>query len=304
MAPSPSSRSASSRQRPARVTIVIPLSGPHRLEWLEQAIGSVPLDASTIEALHIVHSGGDWTWAPELRQRLEQHAKVRIYEFADKLAVDQSLNRCMGTVSTRWGLLLPDDDALLPEAFSRALTEIAGLLHGDGGLIAFGWYYRLGDRYRAEHVRSHRVSDFVRCTPKICTTLVNVAHFLSIGGFEARYGSYCDTVAYARLVHRFGAWTSRMPVGIYRLHGGQISVSQHAEVYLPALQPTIEALSALAPTDAERQRVASRVSRHAHDVRSTQPHGLSLIAYWLRSHARPADRSPPSKPTPWRLALP
>jgi hypothetical protein len=50
--------------------------------------------------------------------------------------------------------------------------------------------------------------------------------------------------------------------------------------------------------------VASRVTRHATDVHSTQPHGLSLIAYWLRSDAQPEHRPVSDPPTPWRLALP
>ncbi len=286
------------------VTVVVPLSGAHRLQWLTDAIDSVPLQSPAIEALHIVHSGGAWTWAPELRERLERHPKVRIFEFAAKVAVDRSLNRCMDTVHSRWGLLLPDDDALVPHALEQALHQNPDLLDGDAGLIAFGWYYRLGNRYRAEHVQSRGVAEFVRYTPKLCTTLVNVAHFQSLGGFEAAYGSYCDTVAYARLVHRFGAWTCRTPVGVYRLHEGQISVSRHAEAYLPVMDPTIEALSAMASTAAERQQTARRIARHAHDVTSNRPHGLGLMAFWLRSVGQPAVRPRLDAPARWSIASP
>lgn len=291
-------RSDSERLEP-RVTVIVPLSGPHRLEWARQAVASVPLGSPHVAALNIVRSGGPLDWAPEWRQELERHPKVRVIEFPDRLPVGSSLNRCTYTAATRWALLLPDDDAVIPAALEASLERDRKVLEGHEGMIAYGWYYLMGGRYRADHVASRRVSDALRYTPKCCSTLVNVGHFRAIGGFDARYGGYADTVAYVQLAHRFGAWFDSRPVGVYRMHEGQFSVEKHAEGYLPSMEPTARALSALARTESERQRVHQRVREHASDTHSTVPRGLSRIAYRLRSSTSLPTAVEPGHLEPW-----
>jgi hypothetical protein len=291
----------SSAERSPGITVTVPLSGPHRLEWMTQAVDSVPLDLPQIEAMHIVHPGGPWTWAPALRERLERHPKVRIIEFPDRLEVCGSLNRVTATAKTRWALLLPDDDGLNRSVVPAALEAAREALDSHVGLISFGWCYLMNGRYKADHVQRRRVADLVRYLPKCSATFVNVAHFQSINGFEPRYGSYSDLVTYAKLVHAFGAWTSDVPLGIYRMHEGQLSVEHHQKAYLPSVGPAIEALQALTPDPAERDEIAARLHAHASNVHSTAPHGWRRLGYWLRSAAKPPSDAGQPRLVPWRL---
>lgn len=292
--------SSSSAERSPGITVAVPLSGPHRLEWMTQAIDSVPLELPQIEALHIVHPGGPWSWAPALRERLERHPKVRVFEYPDRLEVCGSLNRVIATARTRWALLLPDDDALNPAVLPAALEAAGPALQGHGGLIAFGWCYLMGGRYKTDHVRDRSVGGLIRYLPKCSATLVNVAHFQALNGFEPVYGSYSDLVTFARLVHRYGAWTSETPAGVYRMHEGQLSVAHHAEAYLPSVEATIAALREIAADDDERRRIGDSLRAHAMNSHSTAPHGLRRLAYRLRSAARPPSSAGPCTVVPWQ----
>lgn len=273
------------------LTIVVLLSGAHRLEWLAQALDSIPIESSPISAVHIMHQGGAWNWAPDLRRRYESHPKVRVFEFDQRLGFVGSFNRCMNTVESKWALLLPDDDYLMPQAFEQMLDLSAAALASDAGFVSFGWYYSRRNSYLPDHMRRYDAAHLQRYAPKFCTTLIQVAHFRNVGGFDERFGGFCDTVLFARLANEFNAWRSPTPVGVYRLHEQQGS-SNAGTVYEPYLEATLQALRRYSRDDNELQRLASKIRIFM----AGNPSALGRAFDWLNVGLRGRDVPEPAVP--------
>lgn len=286
------------------LTVLVPLSGPHRLHWLQEAVESVPIDHPAVRALHVVHSGGAWDWADGLRRRLESQSRVRVFEFADRLDFCASMNRVMSTARTKWALLLPDDDAILKENLRAALDAAGDALASDAGLVAFGWCYLLDGRFRAASIRSQALSELYRYTPKFSSTLIHVAHFKTLGGFDSRFGGYADTVAFARLVHAHGGWKSDVPTGVYRMHEGQVSTASRVQMYAAYLEPSVAALQALCSEAGEREAIAKSLRAHAASPHFIAPAGWRRRLYALRSRSRPPGSTKAVHLERWGSAAP
>lgn len=240
------------------LTIVVLLSGPHRLQWLTEAIASIPLSSEQISAVHVMHQDGRWDWAPRLRASLEQQPKVRIIEFDQRFDYVDNFNRCVNLVQSRWALLLPDDDSLMVDGFAQMLPLSIEAMASDAGFIAYGWYYLKANRYVPDYVRRYDVAYMQRYTPKFCTTMINVDDFRQVGGFKAAYGGFCDTVLFAELAHAHNAWTSPTPAGIYRLHDEQ-ATAQASTIYAPYFDVTVDALCRFAERDEDRPQLQQRM---------------------------------------------
>lgn len=284
------------------LTVLVPLSGPHRLHWLQEAIESVPMDHPAVRALHVVHSGGTWDWADGLRRQLESQPKARVFEFGDRLDFCASMNRVMSTARTKWALLLPDDDAILKDNLRAALDVAGDALSSDAGLVAFGWCYLMDGRYRAARIRSLALSELYRYTPKFSSTLIHVAHFKALGGFDSSFGGYADTVTFARLVHAHGAWKSNVPAGVYRMHEGQVSAASRLQMYAAYLEPSVAALQALCSEAGQREAIAQKLRAHATSPHFIAPAGWRRRLHALRGHSRPPGSTKAVRLERWGFA--
>jgi hypothetical protein len=269
---------------------------------LQEAIESVPMDHPAVRALHIVHSGGAWDWADALRRRLESQPKARVFEFGERLDFCASMNRVMSTARTKWALLLPDDDAILKNNLRAALDAAGDALSSDAGLVAFGWCYLIDGRYRAASIRSRSLAELYRYTPKFSSTLIHVAHFEAMGGFDSRFGGYSDTVAFARLVHAHGGWMSDVPAGVYRMHEGQVSAASRVQMYASYLQPSVEALQALCYEARQREAIAHNLRVHASSPHFISPAGWRRQLFALRSRTRPPTSTKAVRLERWAFA--
>jgi hypothetical protein len=281
------------------LTVVAMLSGVHRVEWLRQALESIPLDCPGIERVNIAHQGGRWDWADALRARYEAHPKVRVLEYPSRIDVGASFSRHLDSVTTPWALLLPDDDFLIGDAFDRAVRQLPPRID-DCGLIAFGWYYY--EQERARYVRGALRWNGLRSVPhqipKMCATLINVARARELGGFSPAVGGYCDTVLFTQLAQRFGIRISSAPVAGYRLHGGQVSAGR-AAAYGPYLKPTLDALGQLPESAAELPAIERRLRQFA----SGEEQPLHWLKHWVSTELRGTPQPEPvgelPEPTLW-----
>lgn len=241
------------------LTVVVLLSGKHRLDWLEQAVMSIPMNLPLISAVHLIHQGGPWDWAPELRKRVSTFPKVRIIEYDDRVHYVDSFNRSTLGADSKWAMLLPDDDYLLTGSFADVLQKSSQALASDYGFIGYGWYYLRANRFIADHVRQFNATHIQRFTPKFCTTLVNVERFRAIGGFSKTYGGFCDTVLYAQLAFAYNAWVSPTPVGVFRMHDAQASNNANS-MYTPYLDATVDVLLGLSGEANARGDLVRRIN--------------------------------------------
>lgn len=274
------------------LTVIVLLSGKHRLAWLEQAVMSIPIDQPLISAVHLIHQGGRWDWAPGLRERLSAMSKVRVIEYEDRVHYVDSFNRSTLGASSKWAMLLPDDDYLLTGSFADALSRSGDALASDCGFVGYGWYYLRANRFIADHVRQFDTANLQRFTPKFCTTLVNVERFRAVGGFSKAFGGFCDTVLYAQLAHAYNAWVSPTPVGVYRMHDAQAS-SNADSIYAPYLDATIDALLGLSGNSDAREHLVRRMNHFL----SPAPGGrigrsLDTLKLVLRGSAAPPLMKP------------
>ena len=265
------------------LTIVVLLSGPQRKAWLEEALDSVPLDSPHLSAMHIVHQGGAWDWHPALRARYEADPKVRVFEFAQRLDIVPSFNRAMGTVQSRWALVLPDDDQLIIEPFRAALEQL-GSIDDDCGMLSFGWYEHVRGRYVHGWLRSIEIPDGLR-VPPLCATMYNVERLREIGGFDERVAAFCDMVVTARLRAQFGARFSEVPIGISRTHPNQEGRKQSN--YVPFIDATCQILSPLLrdgrTVEELRTAVCNLIHGHTPIIRRLRRH----VAFLLRARRQP-----------------
>lgn len=286
------------------LTIVVILSGPQRLQMLEQTLGSIPLESARIAELHIVTRGAPWDWAPALRARFESHAKVRIFEEADDLPWPAlSSNRAFRRVTTPWLMQLHDDDWLLPRRFDAALSAMDDPRAADAGFIAFGWYRAQRGRFEPESADLATPAGMFVWLPKYCATLFNTARLREIGYIDNRFLGFNDVGVFLTLRYRFGALATDVPVGVFRIHGGQISGSR-LSFYLPGIGHSIDCalrytrdgeqarrfIDAIRDFTFSRRRLSERVRRRLASIRGlrapqTEPVAPTLT-YWAPQAAR------------------
>jgi len=265
---------------------------------LRQALESVPLDDHRISRLNIMHSGGVWDWAPELRVRFEGHPKVTIHEDPAPLRpIADTTNAAFGKLTTRWALVLHDDDFLLPRIFSAALAQLESVEDTNAGLVSFGWHSLIHGRHLRESARLQTLPDTLRFTPKFCSTLFNVERVQSIGGFAGTCGGFLDLVAVAELAHRFGAWISPTPVAVFRVHGGQASANR-LRLYLPYLGHTIQRLLPLVSGPNEAEATLREMNRFIFSRRPVVDRVLGRLCLWSSRSVPP--RAAPVKPLTFR----
>lgn len=265
------------------LTIIVLLSGPQRKAWLEEALDSVPLDSPHLSAMHIVHQGGAWDWHPALRARYEADPKVRVFEFAQRLDIVPSFNRAMGTVQSRWALILPDDDQLIIEPFRAALEQVASI-GDDCGMLSFGWYEHVGGNYVRDRIRAIEIPDALR-GPPLCATVFNVERLREIGGFDARVVAFCDMVMTAQLRAQFGARFSEVPVGIIRTHPNQ--EGRKNSNYAPFIDATCEILSPLLRDGRTVEELRTAVRGMIHGQTTIVRRLRRFAAYLLRARRQP-----------------
>lgn len=274
------------------LTIVVLLSGPHRLGMLDAALSSIPLDSAQLSAVHITHPGGRWDWGAGLRERFEAHPKVRVIEFPGRLDFADSFNRALDTVRTPWGLLLPDDDLLLPHNLAATLQAVAARPQAAGhGFVAGGWYYLKDERYLASWVKQRGLWAALHHAPKLCSTLLSMCRVREAGGFDATVGGFCDTVLFARLAFEYDALVTRMPIGIYRQHAGQES-ARREQIFGPFVQPLTRLLGRYARTVRERDRFEQALAAYVNGRSRPLATLAQKLLYPLRSRARPDDTTP------------
>ena len=271
------------------LTVVVMLSGPHRLGMLETALDSIPIDSPSISRVHIMHAGGPWDWAGALRERYEAHPKVRIFEFPSKVDFAPSYNRQLHTVETRWALMLPDDDYLLRDEAARAFEALAqDQLEDSYGFVAFGWYYLRDGRYLGSHVKQRNLTGVLNYAPKLVTTLINPKRVFELGGFPGNVGGFNDTALFGRLAYEYDALVSPTRIGVYRLHSGQESARVRT-VYAPYVETLREWVAGYARSPQEREEFERRLEAFTNPRPRPAADLLQEISFQLRSHTRPGD---------------
>lgn len=244
------------------VTIAIMMSGPHRLGLLERAIDSIPIESPWISTVLLRHQGGPWDWGGELRERIEQHPKVRVVEFPDWVDLEESLNRTLDKVETPWAMLLPDDDFLLRDAAAAAFKSLADFPAAiDYGFVAFGWYFLEGNRYLRSYVKKAGMLASLHHTPKLCSTLLNVKHVRKLGGF-AKVGGFTDTALFAQLAYEFDGLISSKPTGVFRIHEGQVSADRE-KAYALHVEATVRMLRPYAKNTRQSQALRHQLDKYA-----------------------------------------
>jgi hypothetical protein len=273
------------------LTVVVMLSGPHRMAMIETALDSIPIDSPSISEVQIRSQGGPWDWAPALRERWEPHPKVKIVEFPDWVDFAASYNRTLDKVQTPWTMLLPDDDYLLKEPARVAFeTVTADPKNEQYGFAAFGWYYLLNGRFRASYVKRRDLTGALFYLPKLASTLLNVRRIREIGGFDGKTGGFDDTVLFSQLAYKFDALIASNPIGVYRMHEGQESAKLNT-VYAPFAAE----VSALLGRYARNEREFKRFERGLYEF---APNGgrvggirarIQDLTFRLRTSAEPSQ---------------
>ncbi|HKU41661.1 MAG TPA: hypothetical protein VJR89_26065 [Polyangiales bacterium] len=278
------------------LTVVVMLSGPHRLGMLETALTSIPIESPAISRVHIMHAGGRWDWGGELRARFEAHPKVRIFEFPNKVDFAPSYNRQLDTVETTWALMLPDDDYLLRDEAARAFEALAqDKLDDRYGFVAFGWYYLRDGRFLGSHVKRRNLTGVLNYLPKLVTTVLNAKRVRELGGFAGNVGGFNDTVLFGRLAYEFDALLSRTRIGVYRLHSGQESARVRT-VYGPYADTLRETIGPYARSASELEEFERRLEAYANPRPRPAADLLQEISFQLRSHTQPGD-------APWQALV-
>jgi hypothetical protein len=270
------------------LTVVVMLSGPHRLGMLETALASIPFDSPQISKVHIRHQGGPWDWGGALRTRLEAHPKVEIIEFPDKVDFAQSYNRTLDKVETPWALMLPDDDHLLLASAAKAFQAVANCANTDYGFIAFGWYYLKDGRYLASYVKRRGLNGALLYTPKLCSTLLNLRRVRQLGGFDGSVGGFDDTALFGRLAYEFDALIATPPIGVYRMHDGQESARLEA-TYAPYVDALVASLGQYASSPRERKAFEQDLADYVQGRGRPAVSLLQDLSFRLRSSSHPVD---------------
>jgi hypothetical protein len=264
------------------LTIVVMMSGPHRYEMLKAAIASIPLDCELLTHVILQHQGGRWDWGASLRQQIEQHPKVRILEFSDRVGVAASFNRTLEHVVTPWVLMLPDDDFLLSRTTVSGLNALATYhAAAEFGLFAFGWYYTRSGRYLHSHVKGRGLLGALYYTPKMCSTFVNMKKVRELGGFDESLGGFTDTALFGRLCFEYDAVLCETPIGVYRLHNGQLSAAP--SIYSPFATALFKTFCGFAEDARERGVFEKHVTAYGSDTERMLTAPLRYMNFLLKS---------------------
>ncbi|HEX5658213.1 MAG TPA: hypothetical protein VFX59_13505 [Polyangiales bacterium] len=251
---------------------------------LETALESVPLDSPIVSQLLIRHQDGPWNWGGDLRRKWEQHPKVRVLEFPDRVDFAKSYNRTFDAIETPWAMLLPDDDFLVRPAARAAFdAAFAQPAYDQRGLMIFGWYYLRDQLYLHGHLKSHDLAGLMRQTPKFSSVLFNLRRVRELGGFPGDVGGLLDTALIGSLAYRFDALITDTPIGVYRMHAGQESAQKLPPAYVEALR---HGLAGYARSEEERERFDELLDAAAGpgSVRAL----LAQATFALRARTRPA----------------
>jgi hypothetical protein len=271
------------------LTVTLLLSGPHRLAMLETAFDSIPLDSWAVSEVLVRHQGGPWNWGGALRERILAEPKVRLVEFPDRVDFAQSFNRTVDAVQTPWALLLPDDDFLVRPAAKAAFEQaFSSPQLRDVGMLAFGWYYLKQGRYLANRFHRPSLSAVLSCTPKFCSTALNVAHVRELGGF-ADLGGFVDADLFGRLTYEFDAALIPSRVGVYRMHDGQES-QRIAAVYGPHVGALTRSLGRYARSPGELAAFERALASFLAPRSNSRLQRLDELGFQLRSRARPSAK--------------
>ena len=273
------------------VTVVVMLSGPHRLAMLETALNSIPIDSPAISEVHIRNQGGPWDWAPALRARWESHPKVRIIEFPDRVDFAKSYNRTVDQVKSPWVMLLPDDDYLLKEPARVAFESVVAHPNGEQyGFAAFGWYYLKNGRFLKSYVKRRNLWGALYHLPKLVTMLINVRRLREIGGFDGTTGGFNDIVLFSQLAYEYDALIAETPIGVYRMHEGQESAKMQA-VYAPFVPAVSALLGRYARSAKERKEFERSLASYAPRNGRSGPLRTLLqdMSFGVRSETHPNE---------------
>jgi hypothetical protein len=271
------------------LTIAVMISGPHRYDMLRAAVGSIPMNCSGLSQVILSHQGGVWDWGGPLKEEMRRQPKVRILEFPEKVDLSASFNRTLDHVDTPWVLMLPDDDFLLRRTMVAGLDALATYSGSrDLGLIAFGWYYLKRGRYLASHVKRGGLLATFYYTPKMCSTFLNMRRLRELGGFDERFGGFCDTALFGRLCFDYDALICETPLGVYRMHDGQVSARPDI-VYGPHVKDLITLFRGFASNAQECERFEKYLMAH---INRTDRHLITLLQnliFSLRSYPQAVD---------------
>jgi len=272
------------------LTVTLLLSGPHRLAMLETAFNSIPLDSWAVSEVLVRHQGGPWNWGGALRERILAEPKVRLIEFPDRVDFAQSFNRTLDAVQTPWALMLPDDDFLVRPAAKEAFEKAFNSPYvRDVGFLAFGWYYLKDGRYLGNRFHRPSLRAVLSCTPKFCTTLLNVPRVRELGGF-AELGGFVDAELFGRLACEFDAALIPSRVGVYRMHEGQES-NRIAAVYGPHVRELTRSLGRYARDNSELEAFERELAGFLAPSQKPSVRLLKELSFQLRSRARPATQT-------------
>ena len=220
------------------LTIVVPTRD--RLELLEFCLRSVFERQDTIpEVIVSDNSSIDMPGMEDLRKRY----KFSYVRQSGQLSMVDHHNACLKLTSTRWALLLHDDDELFPNIIGRLESFLShcndsGLIVGgtqtidEHGAVQGTWLPPTQGRFEGEDGVLHVGLDF-RASPP--STIWNMAAFHQAGGYPNANGAGADYTLVVRLAHSHGVTFFPEIIGRYRIGAQQAtdySTPERAEAIL------------------------------------------------------------------------
>jgi glycosyltransferase involved in cell wall biosynthesis len=206
------------------LTIVIPAR--NRPDFLELCLRSVFERQET--RVKVIVSDNSTSELPTI-VRLRNKYPFCYVRQSGKLTMVEHHNACLRLASTRWALLLHDDDELYPQSLSKidAFLETApevGLIIGgferidECSSVQSVWAAQTVEELRGEAGVLRLGLDF-RATPP--ATIYHVSSFRQIGGFPNALGASADYPLILRLINERGAILFPEVIGRYRIGNQQ-----------------------------------------------------------------------------------
>ena len=122
----------------------------------------------------------------------------------------------------------------------------------------------------------------------IRTILIGIVGDISKGGFDARFGGFNDTALFGRLCFDYDALICKTPIGVYRIHDGQLSARPDI-MYGPHVKDLITLFRGFARDAKERERFEKHLMGH---IKRTDRPLITLFKNWTfssRSHPQAVD---------------